>query len=111
MNDRLRRVILESPYAGDVEANLAYAKRALRDSISRGEAPFASHLLYTQVLDDLLPAERQLGIHAGLTWLDQAETMAVYLDLGLSQGMKIGIAAALIAGIPVEYRRLDNLDA
>ena len=42
------RVILESPYAGDIERNVKYARMAVRDSLSRGEAPIASHLLYTQ---------------------------------------------------------------
>jgi hypothetical protein len=32
MNDR-RLVILESPYAGDVDANVFYARRCLRDSL------------------------------------------------------------------------------
>lgn len=27
----MRRVIIESPFAGDVEANIAYAKRAVHD--------------------------------------------------------------------------------
>jgi hypothetical protein len=60
-------VILESPYAGDVEANMRYARAAMRDSLMRGEAPFASHLLYTQegVLLDSVPEERTLGIEAG----------------------------------------------
>src|SRR5690606_21487830 len=40
-----RRVIVESPYAGDVETHVAYARAALRDCLSRGEAPIASHLL------------------------------------------------------------------
>jgi hypothetical protein len=44
----MRRVIIESPYSGDVETNVAYARAALRDCLSRGEAPLASHLLYTQ---------------------------------------------------------------
>ena len=49
-----RKVILESPYAGDVETNLRNARAAMRDCLLRGEAPYASHLLYTQpgVLDD-----------------------------------------------------------
>ena len=52
-------VLLESPYAGDIEANLSYARACMRDCFERGEAPFASHLLYTQmgVLDDTIPAE------------------------------------------------------
>ena len=44
----MRLVIVESPYAGDIEANVAYARACLGDCLSRGEAPFACHLLYTQ---------------------------------------------------------------
>jgi hypothetical protein len=71
----LRRVILESPYAGDIERNVAYARAAMRDSLLRGEAPIASHLLYTQpgVLDDQVSDERRLGIEAGLVWRVAAE--------------------------------------
>jgi hypothetical protein len=106
----MRRVILESPFAGDVEANIAYARRCLRDSLSRGEAPIASHLLYTQpdVLDDKKLAERVKGINAGLAWLSVAQASVVYMDRGVSGGMKQGIAAAESAGIPVEYRWLED---
>lgn len=54
-------VIIESPYAGDVERNIEYARRRVRDSPARGEAPIASHLLYTQpgIPDDNVPSERQ----------------------------------------------------
>lgn len=103
-----RLVILESPYAGDVERNVAYARACLRDSLMRGEAPIASHLLYTQpgVLDDDTPAERQQGIDAGLAWRRVAEASVVYVDLGISRGMEYGIAAASDAGVPVEYRTI-----
>lgn len=47
-----RRVVIESPLKGDYERNTAYARLALRDSLKRGEIPFASHLLYPQTLDD-----------------------------------------------------------
>lgn len=104
----MRRVILESPYAGDIERNLAYARRALRDSVLRGEAPIASHLLYTQpgVLDDSQPAERALGINAGLAWGPVADVTVCYVDLGTSAGMMQGIARAAAEGRPVEYRRI-----
>ena len=106
----LRRVILESPYAGDIEKNVAYARAAVRDSLLRGEAPIASHLLYTQpgVLDDQVPDERRLGIAAGLAWRVAAEATVVYRDLGVSPGMEHGIRAALAAGLPVEYRNLNR---
>ena len=106
-------VILESPYAGDVEANVAYARRCLRDSLARGEAPIASHLLYTQpgVLDDTDPAQRACGIDAGLAWLAVARRSVAYVDRGISPGMRQGIYRALRAGIPVESRRLDEVEA
>jgi hypothetical protein len=66
----MRRVVLESPFAGDVEANLKYARECMADCLRRGEAPIASHLLYTQpgILDDTKPEERKLGMEAGFTW-------------------------------------------
>ena len=109
----MRRVIVESPFAGDVERNIAYARRAVRDSVLRGEAPIASHLLFTQpgILDDDVPYERQLGIDAGLAWRTVAEASVVYTDLGISRGMRYGIEAAESAGIPVEMRTIGEEDS
>lgn len=103
-----RRVIVESPYAGDIERNVRYARAAVRDCLMRGEAPLASHLLYTQpgILRDDDRRERDVGIEAGLSWVSVAEATVVYEDLGVSLGMKIGIARAEAAGRPVERRVL-----
>lgn len=102
----MRLVILESPYAGDIEKNVEYARACVRDALLRGEAPIASHLLYTQpgVLCDEIPQDRQLGIDAGLAWRHVSEGTVVYVDLGVSSGMEYGIAAAKMAGKPVEFR-------
>lgn len=104
----MRRVVIESPYAGDVEKNLAYLRAAMADCLARGEAPFASHGLYTQpgVLDDTIPEERDLGIRAGFAWREPAEATVVYTDLGIAGGMKLGIAHAETCDRPVEYRTL-----
>lgn len=105
----MKLVIIESPYAGDVEANVEYARRCVRDSLLRGEAPIASHLLYTQpgILDDDIAEERQQGIDAGLAWRRVAEASAVYTDRGISRGMEYGISAAMEADIPVFFRTID----
>ena len=102
-----RRVIVESPYAGDVERNLAYARACMHDCLTRGEAPFASHALYTQpgVLDDTIPAERKAGIQAGFEWRAVADATVVYTDLGISKGMEYGIEHAS-SRHPVEFRTL-----
>src|SRR5580700_10138974 len=106
----MRLVILESPYTGDVDGNVAYARACLRDSLSRGEAPIASHLLYTQpgILRDDVPQERQWGIDAGLAWRAVAEACVVYTDRGISKGMEYGIASARAAGLPVEIRTIEG---
>ena len=110
---RMRRVILESPYAGDVEENLRYLRACMRDSLLRGEAPFASHALYTQpgVLDDLVPDERNLGIDAGFEWRASAHATVFYIDRGWSSGMRRGLAHAVRVGHPVEARTLEGYDA
>ena len=100
------KVILESPYAGDLERNLAYARAALRDSLNRGEAPFASHLLYTQALDDTVPEQRRQGLRAAQQWYYGAAKVVVYQDYGISPGMQLGIDLALAIGLAVEYRRI-----
>lgn len=103
-------VVIESPYAGDVAANLAYARACMADSLRRGEYPIASHLLYTQdgILDDTVPAERELGIRAGLYWAAFADLTAVYIDRGISRGMRQGIQHAIDAGRTIELRSIDE---
>lgn len=99
-------VLVESPFAGDVDRNLAYLRDAMRDCIQRGEAPFASHMLYTQFLDDDVPEERAAGIESGLAWGRHAERTVVYADLGISRGMQFGIDRAEQEGRPIKYRSL-----
>lgn len=102
------KVILESPYAGNIEENISYARKCVRDSLLRGESPIASHLLYTQegILDDNIPKERELGINAGLEWEKVADKHVFYTDLGISKGMEYAMNYAIINNIPVEFRRI-----
>jgi hypothetical protein len=104
----MRLVVIESPYAGEVERNLRYLRAAMADCLARGEAPFASHALYTQpgVLRDEVPEERRKGIDAGFTWGRHAEARVFYVDLGWSRGMDEGFRAARGCGQVVEYRKL-----
>jgi hypothetical protein len=114
----MQRVILETPYAGerggrtwnddDVQKNLRYLRACMHDSITRGEAPLASHGLYTQpgVLHDGSPLERELGIQAGFAWRAVAEKTVVYSNLGISKGMQYGIDHALAHNGCIEYREL-----
>jgi len=103
-------VLVESPFAGDVLRNRVYVAACMADCFRRGEAPFASHALYTLdgVLDDNVPAERTQGIEAGLAWGAKADRTVVYTDFGMSPGMWLGVTRAHKAGRPVEYRTLPS---
>lgn len=104
----MKKVIIESPYAGDIERNITYARMCMKDSFNRGEAPFASHLLYTQegILNDGVKQERDLGIDAGLEWGKLAELTAVYIDYGITSGMQYGIENAYRHDRVVEFRKI-----
>lgn len=104
----MTRVIIESPYAGDIERNTLYARRAMRDSIMRGEAPFASHLLYTQpgILDENNPDERQLGIQLGYEHWYGARMVVFYIDYEMSPGMLKAADRAQTTGKQIEYRKI-----
>lgn len=108
----MKLVILESPYAGDIEGNVAFAKRCIHDCLLRGEAPIASHLLFTQpgILKDHDPEERALGIAAGHAWFTVADAVVFYTDRGISAGMKQAqtILANLELSHKAEYRNLAN---
>ena len=107
----MKRVLIESPFAGEVDRNQMYARFCLHDSVTRfKEAPYASHLLFTQefILDDDVPEERKLGIDAGLVWGEVAEKTIVYVDLGMSTGMAYGILNAARSTPPrlIQFRNL-----
>lgn len=108
MNRNYKKVILESPFAGDVERNIDYARKCVKDSLMRRESPIASHLLYTQkgILNDEIEEERRIGIEAGLCWAFVADLHVFYCDFGLSNGMKQALKYAEENNIPYEFRRL-----
>ena len=105
-----RLVCIESPLHGDTKAdrerNERYLDACMADCFRRGEAPFASHAIYTRVLDDDVPEQRKQGIDAGLAWACRADARVVYEDLGISRGMFEGIEHAKGIRQTIECRQL-----
>lgn len=99
-------VIIESPFKGNRAVNVKYAQRCMLDSLKRGEAPFLSHLLYTQCLEDDKPEDRKLGMEAGREWIRASDKTAVYTDYGVSDSMLRGIDLAEILDHKIEYRTI-----
>jgi hypothetical protein len=106
----MQRIIVETPYRSidpsEQQENIIYARKCMKDSIRRGESPFASHLLYTQdgVLDDAIKDDRARGIEMNFNWLLKADLVAVYIDRGVSTGMIKAMQVALMHHIPIEIR-------
>jgi len=93
-------IYIASPYAGDVERNTAFAIDACRYCIAQGHTPVAPHLLYTRMLDDSDPAQREIGLELGHRLLEHAGELWICGDR-ISPGMAAEIAEADRLGIPV----------
>lgn len=110
----MKLVVIESPYGSDdlsvVQFNVTYARRCIAHSIFKGEAPIASHLLYTQdgILDDNNPEQRRRGIEAGHAWMHVCDLVAVYADHGITDGMWQGIEFAKAFGVAVRFRKIED---
>jgi len=109
------RVIVESPYSGDIEENIKYALLCMKDSYTRGEAPFLSHLLYTRIPSGEHISDsdsrhqymtREYGLSCCLEWRKVASKTILYVDNGISSGMKQAKEEAEKMGQPVEIRKI-----
>ena len=93
-------VYICSPYAGDTETNVQFARAACLYASRQGCAPVAVHLLYPQILNDYIPAQRELGIGMGLRVLASCDELWI-CGSRISHGMSCEIAEAKRLGIPV----------
>lgn len=93
-------VYIASPYAGDVEGNVAFAKAACRYAAAKGYTPVAVHLMYPRFLDDRVPEERESGLKMGQRVLAACEEIWLCGER-MSSGMKAEEAEAKRLGIPI----------
>ena len=98
----MKLIYVASPYAGDIETNIAFAKAACRFVKNEGHAFFAPHLLYPQVLHEDNPADRQLGLAMGKEMLAKCDELWAFGDF-ISPGMAGEMETAAQRGIPVRY--------
>ncbi|MCL1857674.1 MAG: DUF4406 domain-containing protein [Oscillospiraceae bacterium] len=95
-------VFICSPLAGDIENNIANARRYSKFAMEQGMIPFAPHLLFPQFMDDGDKEQRSLGIFFGLVMMGKCDDMWVFGDPP-SCGMKLEIAKARKRGIHIRY--------
>ena len=95
-------VYICSPFAGDMEGNAQKARRYSRFAVGNGAIPVAPHLLFPQFLDDRKPAERAVGIFAGLVLLGKCDQLWVFGST-ISTGMAAEIEKAEKRDMVIRY--------
>lgn len=86
-------VYICSPNSGDVDANIANARRYCRFAVDMGYIPLAPHLLFPQFLDDKNMIEREMGIHFGNALMSHCTEVWVFGEY-ISSGMMAEIDRA-----------------
>lgn len=93
-------VYIASPYAGDIQKNVEFAKAACRYAMEQNCTPVAVHLLYPQFLDDNDPVQRESGLRMGHRVLEACDELWL-CGSRISTGMAMELKEAQKLGIPV----------
>lgn len=86
-------VYICSPFAGDIEKNVAAARAYSRFSVEQGYIPIAPHLLFPQFLNDTDQKERELGLFFGNAIMSKCSEVWVF-GSHISSGMEAEIKRA-----------------
>ncbi|SHE60783.1 hypothetical protein SAMN02745784_01224 [Tissierella praeacuta DSM 18095] len=103
----MKLIFVASPYKGDIEKNIEYAKEACRYVLNEGNAFFCPHLLYPQILNDNNPEERKIGIKMGKELLAKCDELWAFGG-HISSGMFEEIEFARKNRIPI--KRITHLN-
>ena len=95
-------VFICSPFAGDIKRNVAAARQYCRFAVSKGNIPFAPHLLFPQFLNDGNLYDRETGMIMGLAMLTKCAEVWVFGD-NHTPGMRREIKKAKLKHIPIRY--------
>ena len=86
-------VYICSPFAGDIEKNVAAARTYSRFAVEQGYIPIAPHLLFPQFLNDTDQKERELGLFFGNAIMSKCSEVWVF-GSRISSGMEAEIKRA-----------------
>ena len=95
-------VYISSPLFGDAKRDHSLAWHACRMAMARGNTPFSSHLLYSQMLDCNDPAQRELETRMSGQMLSLCDELWLCGDR-ISPGMAAEEQLAKGLGIPVQH--------
>ena len=95
-------VYICSPYSGDVEVNIANARRYCRFAVDAAYIPIAPHFLFPQFLNDSDRLERMLGLHCGNALMSKCVEVWVF-GKTISNGMAEEIEYARRKEYTIKY--------
>lgn len=98
----MKLVYICSPLKGDIKGNIEKAISYCAYAANIGVLPLAPHTIFTQYLDDTVPAQRGRGLEMGIELLKRCDELWVCGDT-LSKGMENEIAFARQHGIKARY--------
>lgn len=104
-----RRSFVETPFAGDVEANLEYTRKCMQAEMEKGHAPFTARLLYMLYPEGDTEGRARANKLAG-RFREHAVTV-FYVDNGWSEGMKKSLRECDAKGLPWEVAALEPDEA
>jgi hypothetical protein len=113
-NTKIPVVFLESPYSGDIKANVEYALACATHSyMVKGECPIALHLLLTKLphgefVPDNTPElkGREHGLQCCRATRQKCDKVVFYIDKGMSPGMLRAREECIEDGCEFELRYL-----
>ena len=89
-----------SPYSGNIQANIEFARKCCRRVMERGYVPIAPHLLFPQFMSE--ETEREKAIDLGLQLLAKCAVLWI-CGRYVSDGMRQEIEEAERLGIEVKH--------
>jgi len=98
----LKLVYICSPLKGDIPGNIAKAVGYCAYAARQGVIPLAPHTIFTQFLNDNIPAQREQGLLVGMELLKRVDEIWICGDV-ISAGMRNEILYARNHGIPYRY--------
>jgi len=105
--DKMKKVFICSPYAGASDAmtmkHIQYARDLCKYAFRMNFAPFASHLIYPQFLDDKIPSQRVQGMNAGQVFMSVCDEFWIGIKYQISSGMKDDIDSGKLLHIPMYF--------
>ena len=95
-----------SPFAGDIERNIANARRYCRFAVDSGSIPLAPHLLFPQFMDDSNEHDHGLAMFMNMALMSKCAEVWVFGE-HISKGMAAEIRKAKEKQRPVRYFTTD----